>query len=802
MKVNLYVFMLASFLLFCSIFSVNAQEPIKFATAIRVNPEPPKIDGILDDEVWRKAPIHEGFLQRNPNEGEEATERTTFQIVYDDEAIYFGINCYDSEPNKIVSRLTRRDGWIEADWVSVSLDPHCDRQSGCWFAVYASGAVRDGVYSDDRSMDDTWNGVWEVKTKTHESGWSAEYKIPYHVLRFSPKDEYIWGLNVERNITRKKERSQWMLNRRDKPGLVSKFGRLEGIHSINPPMHLELMPYVMGRSILADERDLFGSIGADIRYGITSNISLNATINPDFGQVEADPSRLNLTAFEDFYPERRPFFVEGSAIFRNWDYSLLHSRRIGGSPRYFSIPEGAEELERPKETTILGAAKLTGKTDTKTTFGILEAVTAPEYATIKQADGKETDHLIEPLTNYFVGRLIQDVLDGTSKVGLMTTAVNRKEADAAYAGAFDWALKFRKETLEFSGTMIGSLTEDADAWNNGYISHFEFDKRGGWLEAEIGASAISPGFDINDLGFIRRNNMINSWGSFSLIRNKPLSIIRSADISCQGSTRWNYDGLNVGKGFDISYWGEFLNYWEFHAHYGRDFESFNDDYVRWDGPVIKRPSSYFAHTSIRTDSRRVVNFSFRPEMSSHDNGLTYMRGLNFGVEFRPLTNVWLLMEPSYRRNVIYAQWIGRFEEDSVRYVYGELDNKTLDFTTRARFSFTPGLSLEFFIQPFITIGDYENFKELVAEKTYDFKPYSLNENRDYHRRSLKSNVVLRWEFRPGSTLFLVWSQSRSSSLEEVTLEDLEFRPFDRLISSFSDDGSNVFLVKLNYWLGI
>ncbi len=241
----------------------------------------------------------------------------------------------------------------------------------------------DGTYSNDSWRDNTWNGVWDVKTSIHDKGWTAEYKIPYHVLRFSPKEEYIWGMNIERYICRKKERNQWVLIRKNKPGLVSQFGILNGINNIHPPMHIEFIPYTMGRTIIEDEKNYFGNIGVDIRYGITSGVSLNATINPDFGQVEGDPSRLNLTAFEDFFPEKRPFFVEGASIFQNFDYSIFHSRRIGKIPGYFALPEGVEEVERPDSTTILCAAKLTGKTENKISFGVLNAVTAPEYAEVK-----------------------------------------------------------------------------------------------------------------------------------------------------------------------------------------------------------------------------------------------------------------------------------------------------------------------------------------------------------------------------------------------------------------------------------
>jgi hypothetical protein len=783
---------------------------VKIATAIRVNSEPPRIDGVLDDEVWQQTPIHEGFLQSDPNEGEKATERTAFQIVYDDEAIYFGILCHDKEPGQIVSRLTRRDGRIEADWVSISLDPHYDRQTGYWFGVYASGSVTDGTFSDDRMRDDTWDGVWEVETSFHDQGWSAEYRIPYYVLRFSPKEEYVWGMNIERNICRKKEWDQWMLNRKGEPGLVSKFGRLEGIRGIQPPIHLEFVPYAMGRTIVDDETDYFGGMGADIRYGITSGVSLNATINPDFGQVEADPARLNLTAFEDFFPERRPFFVEGASLFRNWDYGLFHSRRIGKRPGYFPIPEDAEEVEASKETTILGAAKLTGKTESKTAFGFIEAVTAPEYATIEHEVNGETvreEHLLEPLTNYFVGRMQQDVLSGTSKVGLMTTAVHRRDAESAYVGAVDWDLKFNKDTYNFTGTLVGSRAGESDDRKSGYISHVEFDKRGGWLEVESGVAAISPGLNVNDLGFVRRNDLIRSWVRTGLYHNTPLGPFRSFDVSGSGQLAWNYDGLRLENGFDVSSWGELKSYWGVHIHFGRNFAAMNDDDVLRDGPVIKSPADYFVHAMINTDNRKIVSFSLRPERRGSDDGRTYSNSLDFGVEIRPLSNVWFLIEPSYGHRVYDAQWIERIEEEIdgqkvVHYVYGELDSRTLDLTTRARISFTPEISLEFYLQPFIAIGDYENFKELVEEKTYEFRPFSFDENWDFHHRSLKSNMVLRWEFQPRSTLFAVWSQSRDASLEDLTEEDLEFRPFDRLRSSFSDEGSNVFLIKLNYWLVI
>ena len=780
---------------------------VKSAIAVRIDPNPPKIDGVLDDAIWQTAPAHEGFLQQEPEEGKEATERTTFQIAYDEEAIYFGIQCYDSEPDEIVSCLTRRDGHVESDRISVQIDAHHDHQTGYWFSVYASGSISDGVLSNSGWPDSKWNPVWEVETKLHDQGWAAEYRIPYHVLRFNPKEEYVWGLNIERYISRKKERTQWMLKKSDEPGTISRFGHLEGIRGIHPPMHLELIPYAMGRVILGDENEYSGSIGADVRYDITSSISVNATVNPDFGQVEADPSRLNLTAFEDYFPERRPFFVEGASVYQNLDYSLFHSRRVGRRPGYFDIPEDAEELERSRETTILGAAKITGKTESKTSFGIMEAVTAPEYATIKQeAGGAESELLVEPLTNYLVGRVTQDVLAGTSKIGLMTTAVNRKDAASSYTGALDWNLKFRKDTYGLSGTLAGSRTGDSDDRKSGYISHIEFDKYGGWLTAEASLAAISPDLDINDIGFLRRNDVIESRGRLSARRNSPLGPLREASVRAGVRGRWNYDGILLEKSVDSSASGELKNYWRLHLHFGRDFETLDDDDVRRDGVIIRSPANYFVHGSIDTDDRKVISFRIRPSLWRHDDGSSYKYDVNMGVEIRPVPGTSFSLGPSFGHSFSDAQWVDRIEEEIdgkeiIHYVYGELDSKTLDFTTRASVCFTPELSLELFLQPFIAIGDYENFKELVEPETYDFRPYSFDENRDFHHRSLKSNLVLRWEFRPGSTLYVVWSQSRSASLEDVTSEDLEFRPLDRLGSAFSDDGSNLFLIKINYWLG-
>ena len=779
------------------------------ATAIRIDRAPPQLDGVLDDDIWKTAPLHEGFRQRDPDEGKPATERTTFQIAYDDEALYFGIMCYDREPDKIVSRVVRRDDYIESDKVYIILDPNYNRQRGYGFTAYPSGSVTDGIVRGSNNWwDNTWDGVWEVKTKIHKNGWAAEYRIPFHVLQFSPKDKYTWGLQVQREISRRKENDHWRLIRKGEPGWVSRFGDLTGIENIKPSRHLELIPYAMGRTTLNSETDLWGNLGGDVQYGITSGVTLNATVNPDFGQVESDPATLNLSAYEEFFEERRPFFVKGASIFNfgDWRNQFFYSRRIGRRPGHFDIPEGASELSRPEATTILGAAKIVGRTNSNTSFGIMEAVTAPAYAQIKGRD-KNRDFLIEPLTNYFVGRVKQDVLKGNSYIGLITTAVNRQDSNAAYVSGLDWELKFAKDKYQISGTVAGSQTGELGTPKSGYLAHLEFDKQGGWWRLDTNFQVLSPDFEINNIGYARRGDMVRWFYDFIVKKEQPFSVFREVTFGLYGWREWNYDGVSIGRYSEVWTDGKLKNYWDYDLWVGRNLESFNDEDVRRGGALIKSPPGWWVFTQLKTDSRKIVRLELNPVFAWDDDGKSYDYDIDVNLRIRIASNVEFTIGPSYSKQVKNAQWVDMIEEDvrggvEKHYVYGELESHTLDFTTRANISFTPTLSLQFYVQPFITIGDYKNFKELVEPRSYEFRPYALNENRDFHRRSLRGNTVLRWEFRPGSTLFLVWTQSREAALESVREADLEFRPLHRLRSSFTDEGKNIFLIKCRYWFGM
>ena len=782
----------------------------RVATAIRIKGAPPKLDGVLDDDIWKTAPLHEGFRQRDPDEGKPATERTTCQIAYYDEAIYFGIMCYDRETDKIVSRLVRRDDYVDSDKVQIILDPHYNRQRGFSFTIYPSGSVIDGIVGGGGpdGWNNAWDGVWETKTRIHKNGWAVECKIPFYMFRFSPKDKYTWGLQVEREISRRKERAHWRLIKKGDPGWISNFGDLVGIENIRPSRHLELIPYTMGRATLNSETDLWANVGGDVQYGITTGTTLNATINPDFGQVEADPATLNLSAYEEFFEERRPFFVKGSSIFNfgGGENQFFYSRRIGRQPGHFKIPNGATELTRPEATTILGAAKIIGRTNSNTSFGIMEAVTAPEYAQITER-GKRRDYLVEPLTNYFVGRVTQDILEGNSRVGLVTTSVNRQASNSAYAGGLDWDLRFAKERYKISGMVAASQAGAFEARKSGYFAHLGFGKQGGWWRLYTDFNVRSPGLDINDIGYTQRGDMMRWFYDLIFKKEQPFSIFREVTLGFYGWREWNYDGVSIGRYSEIWTDGKLKNYWEYDLWVGRNLESFRDEDVRRGGTLIKNPAGWWIFSRFSTDSRKMVQLELNPIFAWDDDTKSSEKEVSLRLNIRPVSNIELSIGPMYRYRIYDAQWIDLVEENingriEKHYVYGELTAQTLDFTTRANISFTPTLSLQFYVQPFVTIGDFSNFKELIEPKSYQFKPYSLKRNPDFHIRSLRGNTVLRWEFRPGSTLFLVWSQSRETALEDVRGADLEFRPLDRLRSSFTDEGKNIFLIKCRYWFGV
>ena len=782
------------------------QAPDRALDAVRLEDTRPQIDGVLDDSVWQQAPIFTGFVQREPEEGQPASEKTTVQLAYDDEALYVGIMAYDSAPEQIVSRLVRRDQWTEADWIQVSLDTHHDHQTGYAFAVYAGGSIYDAVIKDYGWDNDTWNGVWESAQVIGAEGWSVEFAIPFHNLRFSSGGD--WGINVARYISRKKEQDFWVMVPRKESGSVSRFAHLEGLADIESKRTLELLPYSVGRSTVADARELFGNAGADLRYGLSSNMSLNATINPDFGQVEADPAELNLSVFETFQDERRPFFVADGEAFKT-PIDLFYSRRIGRQPGYHSLPDGHDALNESESTTILGAAKLTGKTASKTTFGLLTALTAKEYARVettmvREVSGEEyqerSDFLVEPRTHFLVGRVKQDLFAGNSHVGLLGTAVQRDRARNAYTGGVDWTLKWRDNGYAFWGQLAGSRATVDDQRRGGLGNMAVLSKNSGWLRGELWWEAYSRHFEIDDLGFQWRSDFYNPWLWIQLRKEEDWAIFRRNFYNFNRWGTWNFDRTNLQNGFDFNTHHQFKNYWWVHFDYYHMWRSFDDLDTRG-GPLIARPASDGFEIELESDDRFMVSGWVEYEWEDNSAGST-RREVSGSIRIRPTSRFEISLRPRYSWNFNDAQWVENFDADADgeddQFVYGELDSRTLDLTTRANILFSRDLSLEFYVQPFISAGQYANFKELAQPRSYSFVAHpGPEESPDFRNRSLHSNAVLRWEYKPGSTLFIVWSQFRHDDSDWGA-----FRPGYNLRRSFVDEGTNIFLVKLNYWLNI
>ncbi|MCC7264685.1 MAG: carbohydrate binding family 9 domain-containing protein [Candidatus Latescibacteria bacterium] len=798
---------------------LQAQEPqsappVRTMQAVRVNPAPPRIDGVLDDPIWQTAPIATDFVQKDPDEGKPATERTAVQIAYDEEALYIGARCYDREPDKITAPLVRRDQYFETDRVSVNLDPHHDHQTGYFFSISPSGCLIDGILYNDTSEDITWDGVWEGKASRDGQGWSAEYRIPYHVLRFSYQDRYTWGVNVLRIINRKEERDDWVMTPQGVSGWVSRFGHLEGISGIRPPTHLEVLPFVLGRSSWASgHQDWLSSAGLDLRYGLASNLSLNATVNPDFGQVEADPAVLNLSVFETFYEERRPFFVESNALFSspqpdiagiNSPAQLFYSRRIGRQPGRFAPPGDSQVLHQPEATTILGAGKFSGKTASRTSFGILDAVTASEYALVEDPQtGGRHRHRLEPLTNTLVGRVQQD-LGTNSSVGATLTAVNGEGFRPVYVGGVDSHLKWRQNAYGLYTRLAGSRAGTGLNPSKGYEGTAYFYKFSGHFGGQAYFDARSPGFEVNDLGYMDRADWIQTGGHVYAQIQHPWALARKSGFNLNAWTHWNYDQAKLRQGVNFNTWHDLKNYWYVQVGLSREFEA-QDDLATRGGPLMDTPARFWYWANLDTDRRKKLSLGFYPsgEVVDGDRGGNWK--IKFSLNARPRPNVQLELSPSYQSQSSFAQWITNVDDNrdgrSDHFVFGQLESRTFDLTTRLNVAFSPTLTLQTYVQSFVATGDYRDLKELARPESYDFTPYAgLSDNPDFSQRSLRGNMVLRWEYRPGSALFLVWSQSRRADLDEAV--DPELRPLSGVQDSFTDEGNNLFLVRLNYWLGI
>ena len=846
----------------------------------RVLGDPPQIDGLLDDTTWGLLRWEDRFVQYIPSEGQEPTCQTLFKVLYDDEAIYVAIRALDTEPDRIEKRLCRRDN-MEGDLVSIALDTYYDKRTAFEFIVSAAGVKSDILFSNDNMEGDiSWDPVWMAKTTTDSLGWNAEMKIPYTQLRFSNADTLTWGLQVMRYIFRSDELSFWQPIPRDAQGWVSNFGEMHGIRGIKPKREVEIVPYAMGNLQNYGDGDgnpfesgtnLGYSIGLDGKVAVTNDLTLNYTVNPDFGQVEADPSVVNLTAFETYYTEKRPFFVEGNNIFNfkptigespcSSD-NLFYSRRIGRSPHHEPETDDCEYLDMPDFTTILGAFKLSGKTSNGWSLGMMESVTQRETAMIDN-EGVREKEAVEPLTNYFNARIQKDIRKGETIIGGMITATNRSISDssldflhqAAYTGGLDYSQYFSDRVFRFDAMLLYSyISGSAKAirevqespvhyFQRPDIKHVRLDTNrtslaghGGTLQFSklarghwryIGyVTWRSPGLELNDMGYLRRADNLQQvlWVSYRLW--EPFSIFRSLNINSSQWTGWDFSGDNLYNGIGVDVLMNFKNYWSVGAGMEWNTESVDRSNLRG-GPSIRTPGGTGMWLKINSDPRKKLTVELGGYHMWGTQGLANMSSVWMGLSYQPVKSLRLSIEPKYETGFNLLQYVETIEDlPEYRYLMGRIDQEMISADIRINLSLTPDLSIQYWGQPFVFAGNYRDYKKAAATMSDNFSErfYMFNENEisydpdnemfyvkedggggyeysfenpDFKVFEFRSNLVVRWEYVPGSAVYVVWSQGRG---DDQCNGSMNFRnDFNDL---FDIKPHNIFLIKFTYRLSI
>ncbi|MEO8563633.1 MAG: DUF5916 domain-containing protein [bacterium] len=862
------------------------------------------IDGKLDEGAWRAAtPITE-LRQTRPNDGTPASLATEVRFLYDDEALYVGARM--SEPlgvKGIRAPLARRDQLLASngnngsfnslttDKLAIVLDPYHNHLDEIWFEINPAG-----VRGDQFNGDPSWDPVWEGSAQVTADGWTAEMRIPYSQLRFSRESVQTWGLQVWRMIDRLNEQDMWSFRRRDESSGPAYYGHLEGLTVTSRPRQMELLPYVVSRGQFkyAEPNDPYHTrsdtklnAGADIKYNLTSNLTLDATINPDFGQVEVDPATLNLSAYETTYDEKRPFFVANRSAFSFGGTScyfcsnfsglgVLYSRRIGRPPQLNGwVDSRASFVDAPDDATILGAAKITGRTSSGYSVGLLDAVTSRERARFIPSDGGlERSQIVEPLTNYFMGRLRKELRQGATTVGVVATStVRRLQGDSllvsqlrdnATAVGFDWSHAWHNRQYRWRGTMVGSdvrgsaqamaLTQrssthyyqrpDRDVTSDGlfttrydttatmmrgYGLYSRLAKEAGTWNWELQTNWRSPGFETNDLSTLNRTDY--RWMSANLQRNwlTPTRWYRSMNLLGGGQQQFNYDGLRTDQQKQAYFGLELPNYWNIRS-FAIQKSNTDDDRLTRGGPTVGSPGWKFGHFQVSTDSRQRAVFDVALEASRGNDG-TASYNIGPGIAFKPASNIFVQLSPDYDWSQSAQQYVRRQADPTAttfggyRYVFGYITTRQLSLETRVNWTMRPTVTLQLYAQPFFASGDYSAFGEYAAPRTLTQVNYgtdvgTLTHNTaastytadpdgptgpaapftfgdpNFTSRSLRGTAVLRWEYRPGSTMFFVWTQQRSG---DASFGDFDFSRDSR--SLLGDRPDNVFLVKATYWIG-
>lgn len=794
---------------------------------------PPKIDGTIDEDVWNLVPWTTDYVEFQPDNGTAPTEQTKMKILYDAKNIYVAFICYDKDPAGIAKRLSRRDGF-SGDFVEISLGSYNDQRTAFSFTVTAAGVKADEFISNNGNFDQSYNPIWYTKTQIDAEGWTAEMRIPLTQLRFGNENEQIWALQSKRRYFRKEERSLWQPIIQNAPGYVSEFGELRGIIGLKPQKQLEIQPYGLASlstypeevgNPFRDGSDTKFTGGVDAKIGVTNDLTLDLTINPDFGQVDADPGAISLDGFELFFQEQRPFFVENNNIFNfrfagNQD-NLFFSRRIGRSPQGSAFGPATAYVDQPDNTTIIGAAKFSGKTKNGWSVGVLESVTAKEFAETIDTLGQKGKKLVEPLTNYFVGRLQKDFNDHNTYIGGIFTATNRKNDKQltflhknAYTGGVDFQHLWHEKEFYVEGDAVISQvigTKDAITETQRSIVHlfqrvdashvsvdttrtsltgsggrFEIGKGGGgnW-SYNLGGNWRSPELELNDLGFLRNADEIKQYANIRRFFNTPSTWYRRANLRLSQSSSYDFEGNFNRMQYEFSAYANYTNNWWTDIDLGHKPRIYINSYLRG-GPRWRYSEENFISISAGTDDLKKLSFNGGLLYAAAKQTNFITKYFSFGIRYQPLNALNLSLNTSYDTSFNKTQYVDQATYSGItRYLTGQLDQETLSTTLRINYTINPNLTIQYYGQPFISRGRYSNFNyvnnatakdlnERVTNYTdgqisLDGNSYLVDENSDgitdysfgkpdFAFVQYRSNLVLRWEYIPGSEIFLVWSQ--------------------------------------------
>ena len=841
------------------------------------------LDGIPTEAAWDAVPWEGNFIQYEPNEGKQPSQASAFKILYDDRFLYIAYRCFDTAPDSIIKRMSRRDEF-PGDWMEINIDSYHDLRTAFSFTLSVSGVRGDEAVSNDgNNWDGSWNPIWYSKTHIDDKGWTGEVKIPFSQLRYGNEKEKVWGIQVHRRLFRKEERSTWQYIPHNSGVWVSRFGELHGLNNIPRHRQIEIAPYVTVQADAYKKQvgnpfatgfDKKLSAGLDGKYAVTNDLILDFTVNPDFGQVEADPSQVRIDGYQNFFEEKRPFFIESRNIFDyqltgsvtggDFDQDILfYSRRIGGSPHGYPSLSSGEYVKYPQNTAILGAAKFSGKTKNGWSIGLLECLTERGNAIIDKA-GERRKELVEPLTNFSIIRLQKDINSGNTVLGGIITAVNRENGlndqlhHGAYSGGLDFLHQWKGRTWYIRGNVVFShVTGTKEAilntqtafehlFQRSDATEFSLDsnrtsltgtggtvrfgksagkqgKLGQVFRFETGFTFRSPQLELNDVGFMLAADEINHFTWAGLSFQRSFSVFRRASINYNHWSKWDYSGRFLYQAFNVNANGSFKSNWQASTSFNWNPYDVSNNALRG-GTSFRHPAGLGYSMNLTSDTRKKfyasANFSrgiaFENAVNSINTGLT--------LSLQPLDAFRISLGANYstyyRRKDQFVTSVNY--NNTLRTIVAQVDQKTLRFTTRVTYNITPDITIQYYGQPYITRPLYSNFSYVSspmakkyddrfhtftpAEISYSNDTYHIDENGDgvadyqfskpdFNFVQFRSNLIFRWEYKPGSEFYIVWSQGSTAD----AFGELNTPIFNSLVdNAFAGQVRNIFLVKMTY----